>query len=810
MRKDVHLNFDWQFIGQVQEPHIADIDWAEKASVVDIPHTSQELPCNNFDERSYQCQSAYRKTLEPSLFTGVSHALLRFEGVMVSCKVFINETLVVESDSGFLPFEADILPYVHRDQPSELLVLVDASENPEIPPFGHVVDFLTYGGIYREVRLTLLEHVYVHNARIVTELSYSRPDSDSTQAQVHADLYLNNPAGAIHEVTLDLRVNDQQGNTIHQEQFTRTLSGASEEVWSHTLSITDSDIKCWSLDQPTLYTLETKLSGSKPLDANEFQFGFRTVKFRPNGFYLNGERVKLVGLNRHQSYPYVGYAMPASAQARDAELLKFELGCNCVRSSHYPPSPHFLNRCDEIGLLVFNEIPGWQHIGEEPAWHQRALDNVHGMIERDWNHPSVFIWGVRINESADCHKLYKATNALARKLDPSRPTGGVRCIANSELLEDVYTFNDFSHTGRNAPLQKRQQVAGAEVPYLVTEHCGHMFPTKASDTQDRLLEHALRHARVINKAFSRHEYSGAIGWVMADYNTHEDFGSGDRVCYHGVLDMFREPKYAAAVYASQQDRHPVMELAGNMKNGDYDRAQFGALWVFTNCDSIRLYKNDQYLQTFYPDSRGFPHLPHPPVILDDFIGDQIARHESFSPRDADSIRQLFSAVNRKGLDGLNLWEKTRMLWLLRKNGLTIEDGIDLFAKYIGNWGDASASYRLEGYRNGQCVIRKTRGKSRLAVLEVKADNTCLTQRQTYDVTRVSIRCLDEDQMVRHYASNPVQIKVSSGLLLIGPALRTLSAGQTAFWVRTAGVRGQETVTVTSDQFEPQTITLQID
>ena len=143
--------------------------------------------------------------------------------------------------------------------------------------------------------------------------------------------------------------------------------------------------------------------------------------------------------------------MPKSAQMKDADILKYDLSLNIARTSHYPQSKHFLNRCDEIGLLVFEEIPGWQHIGGQ-EFKENTLKNVEAMIKRDFNHPSIIIWGVRINESLDDHDLYVKTNELARKLDPTRPTGGVRYLHNSEFLEDVYTFNDFIHSGENQAL----------------------------------------------------------------------------------------------------------------------------------------------------------------------------------------------------------------------------------------------------------------------------------------------------------------------------------------------------------------------
>ena len=134
------------------------------------------------------------------------------------------------------------------------------------------------------------------------------------------------------------------------------------------------------------------LSGMNINDCYRTLFGFREAEFTVEGFYLNGSRRQLIGINRHQSYPHVGYAMGKRAEQLDADIIKYELGFNLARTSHYPQSPVFVDRCDEIGLLVFEEIAGWQHIGDK-AWQQKSIENVAAMVKRDWNHPSVIFVG---------------------------------------------------------------------------------------------------------------------------------------------------------------------------------------------------------------------------------------------------------------------------------------------------------------------------------------------------------------------------------------------------------------------------------
>ena len=157
---------------------------------------------------------------------------------------------------------------------------------------------------------------------------------------------------------------------------------------------------------------------------------------------------------------------------------------------------------------------------------------------------------------------------MARRMDPARFTGGVRCKKNSSFLEDVYTYNDFSYDGLGPALLAPKKAAGRSCPYVVSEHTGHMYPAKMFDDEAQRLEHALRHARVLEAAFADTSIAGSFGWCMFDYQTHEQFGSGDGICYHGVMDMFRNPKLAAALYASQGGRG-VCELASSVAPGDY-------------------------------------------------------------------------------------------------------------------------------------------------------------------------------------------------------------------------------------------------
>ena len=797
MRTLLPLNDDWYFKPSFNEADLKMVEIDPSLESVRLPHTNKILPHHYFDEASFQFHSCYVKKLPKINLTENQMAVIHFEGVMTYAEIYLNGTKLTEHKGGYTPFSVDITEYLNENEPL-LIVHVDSTERPDIPPFGFVVDYLTYGGIYREVQLEIKNKIHL------------------------TDLKVETPKGADGVYSIDIRTSLSNFNksdlAVSCEIFDDNAMIAHKKLDlsdSHSIEVSLSmpnDLVEWDLDHPKCYRAEIHLciktdDQYNQIDSISSSFGFRTAEFRQNGFFLNGKPIKLRGLNRHQSFPYVGYAMPKSAQIKDADILKFELGCNIVRSSHYPPSRHFLDRCDEIGLLVFNEIPGWQHIGDE-IWQATALKNVEEMIKRDWNHPSVVIWGVRINESPDSDAFYTQTNALAKALDATRATGGVRNFAGSHLIEDVYTYNDFVHRGNNIALESPKRIMKTNAPYLVTEHNGHMFPTKSFDHEGKRIEHALRHARVLETAYATEDISGAIGWCMADYNTHKDFGSGDRICYHGVLDIFRIPKYAASAYASQSDEKVYMNVLSSMFVGDFDASELGKIHVFTNCDQVKVFKNDALIGTFFPDNKRFAHLPHPPIIIDDMIGDLILKNERFSKKDAHAIKSILLKFVECGAK-LPLIYKLRMGLLFLKYKMDFGDAAILYGKYIASWGDKSTTYRFEGYKEGRLCETIERDARANGHLLVEPDSLILTEQDTYDVTRVVLRYVSTSGQTLHYANHQITVNTEGPIEVIGPTAFSLIGGVRAFWVKSIKRSGDARIIIKLEDDDPLFVDLEV-
>lgn len=784
MRKVIDLNFDWKY----SENFLPDMtksgyDDSEFQSV-DIPHTNKELPYNYFDERSYQFVSCYRKSfkLPQEALSPEKHVFITFEGAASYAKVYLNGEFIGEHKGAYTPFSFEITGKVNKGK-NCLAVMLDSSERSEIPPFGNVVDYLVYGGIYREV------HIDVYDEKYIEDVFVKTPDPLYYEKTLEADVTFSEKVNGICYFEL------LDGDT--------TIGKKSAQVDGRVLRIRwkVKNVDLWDVDNPKLYSLKVSFENDEVTQ----RFGFRQAQFTRTGLVLNGRKLKLLGLNRHQSYPYVGYAMPASAQAADADFMKYTLGCNIVRTAHYPDSVHFLNRCDEIGLLVFTEMPSWQFLGEG-EWRENCLDNVKSMVLRDRNHPSVILWGVRVNEGGDCDEFYSQTNALARELDPTRQTGGVRNFPRSHLLEDVYTYNDFSHSGGKIKLLPAEIVCGLRAPYLVTEHNGHMFPTKSFDREALRTEHALRHLRVQNSAFGSSRHAGAIGWCMADYNTHKDFGSGDRICYHGVADMFRIPKLAAAVYSSQQDEFPVLETSCAMDVGEYPGAIIGQTYIFTNCDYVKIYKNGKYTSTAFPDKKQYPNLPHPPILPQDFIGDSLEVSDGL-PKDV--ARPLKNALVAASVHGYVMPPQhyLEIAYSFLKGRMKISQMVDFVTKYIANWGDEQVEYRFDGYKNGMCVKSVTRTAVNEQHLRVKADSDTLVEDKTYDVTRIELVCVDQNGNRLPFANNSIKVAIDGPAKIIGPEEFSLIGGGRAFWIRTTGKPGKITVNITGENVGTQTLSL---
>ena len=595
-RSVLNFNTHWLFAGEVPGGNGHAVSLDESAFVpVTLPyfrtHPHKDFPKGEFEVPV----SWYRRHFTlPASYSG-RRVSVEFQGVAKVADVYVNGSFVGQHKGAYTSFTLDITPFVTVGGADNLIaVKVDSMTRNDIPPEGGAIDYYVWGGIVRDVNMIVTDPVNVDWAFITT------PSVSASAATVNARTRVRNASGVSKSVTVTTNVVDATGNVVAIGAATQTVAANSAVELSYNTSAVANPNR-WHPDNPYLYTVYTQVQdGATFVDEHKTRLGIRSIQFnRTDGkFYLNGQWFKLRGLDRHESYPYIGRAAPNRLQAKDADILKYELGINMVRTSHYPQDPEFLDRADAIGLLVLEEIPGWNHIGDT-AWQDIAVENVREMVMRDRNHPSIVLWGVRINESGDNHDFYTRTNNLARQLDPSRPTGGVRNFRTSEFLEDVYTYNDFSG-GAQDP---------AVLPWLITESVGHTDPHRSWDPEAVLAHTMQTHLNVQNQAHAKPNIAGALDWVAFDYNTTFDTESCiDFTCYHGVSDTFRIPKMAASVFASQRDPAlygPYVSINNYWMPG----SSSSTVYVAGNCQQVELFANGASRGRISPNA--YTSLPHP-------------------------------------------------------------------------------------------------------------------------------------------------------------------------------------------------------
>ena len=775
----ISLNNGWTFTYKWSE---AFLNGEEKGEEVRLPHTVREIPLHYASPAYYETVSGYRRKLDILPEYEGKRLFLRFDGAAHIADVYINGKHVCEHRCGYTAFEAEITDYVDFEGENFVTVKLDSTENSAIPPFGFVIDYLTYGGLYREAWLDIRPKTYISDVFVYT------PELDRARAKI-------TPEG------------ETRGYTVRSSVLDGENCIASATGWDIDLRVPGA--KPWSPADPKLYLFRTEMLDSDGAVAyvKDVTMGFRTAEFRSDGFYLNGEKFFLRGLNRHQSWPYIGYAAPEQLQREDARILKNELKCTAVRTSHYPQSQYFIDECDRLGLPVFTEIPGWQHIGEG-AWKDQAVENTREMVLQYRNHPSIILWGVRINESQDDDGLYKRTNFAAHELDPSRATSGVRYLEKSSLLEDVYAFNDFSYDGTGPGAKKKSDVTpDPEKAFLISENNGHMFPTKSFDNSDRRQEHALRHATVQNEAAASGEHAGCFGWCMFDYPTHKDFGSGDRVCYHGVMDAFRNPKPASWLFSSQSDDAPFLEVSSSMDIGDYNAGKMTPPYIFTNADETDFYKNGYFVKTC--KGSVYSALPHGPVVCDDMLGNLLMTEEGFPKRKAARVYDCLKLIEKRGVSNIPPAGKLKIGAVMARYRISYTELSRLYGKYISNWGGEATEWKFVAKKNGAPVAEKVIRPCEKLHLDVRTARTELHEGDTYDMAAVRIRILDECGSVAPYAQLPVFLEVEGAAELVGPDVVTAEGGMCGCYLRTVGEAGEAKLTVCTDQTDPVEIMLTV-
>ncbi len=724
---------------------------------VTLPHTVVPLSWQDWDPSAWEQVWAYRKYFDAPPGTDGLRVFLDFSGAMTGATVTLNGAGLAEHLGGYLPFSAEITGALQPGR-NVLAVTLDSTFNLNVPPDRPApqpstsVDYWQPGGIYRDVRLRAVPQVFLAGV-FAKPVAVLDPSARQVVVQATVDAALV-PPGTI-QLAVELLDDDRP---IASSLVPLAIAAAGQVTVTATLSGL-GDITLWDIDHPKLYhVVATLLADGRPLHHYRVRTGFREATFTVDGFYLNGRQVKLFGVNRHQFYPFAGGAMPARVQARDARIIRHELKCNMVRCSHYPQSEDFFDACDEVGLMAWEEAPGWGYLGDE-AWLALAYRDIGQMIVRDRNHPSVIIWGARLNETPDNVPFYTSTNSLAHSLDDSRPTAGAMAglRTTTDYEQDVFAEDDYSSVTNAAGAKQptlQPPVDAVGRPYLVSEAVGTLSGPaiyyRRTDPQAVQQGQATAHARVHDLAAADDRYCGLLAWSGFDYPS----GSGNQyrgVKYTGVVDLFRVPKPGAAIYQAQADPRvtPVIAPAFYWDFGPVSPVtSLPSAMICANLDRLEVYVAGQHFATLTPDTAGYPNLDYPPSFAD------------------------FSAVDGSSLPELRI------------------DG------YLGAVRVASRSFSSDPSGD---------------VLWLAADDPEIDA-DGVDATRLAFRAVDRYGAPRPYVTGQVTLDLDGPAILIGdnPFDFAAAGGVGAAWVRSLpGSPGTVTVTASHPTLGAAVVTVQV-
>ena len=608
------LNAGWLFGGSSpgsSQPRFDDRDFA----AVTLPHCVTPLGWREWNPMSWAKTWVYRQHFDAPASASRMRTFIDFNGALTTTRPTFNGHALPEHLGGYLPFTYELTEYLcPRD--NVLAVELDATWQ-NVPPEGSpsgapAVDYLEPGGLYRDASLRMVPQVFIADL-------FAKPVNvlDPASRQVQVECTIDSALTPSTSVQLDVVLLDA-GRLVDQASVPVKIDRPGQVTAELTLDKL-GNVTLWDVDSPHLYDVVATLTVNRqPVHDCTRRIGFREARFETDGFFLNGNRLKIFGLNRHQVFPYTGMSMPARIQRRDALILKQELNCNMVRCSHYPQSQHFLDACDELGIMVWEETPGCWYLGDA-TFQDLVVQNVHDMIVRDRNRPAIVIWGVQVNESPRDLNLYTRTRDLAYSLDGSRQTSGSSVSHElADYVQDVFAYDDYSNSQGNATLAP--PLAG--IPYLVSESVGAVSGPpgfRRIDTQAIQQTQARLHAQVHNTAGSDNAYCGLLGWCGFDYdsltgNTYQSLK------WPGVVDTFRILKPGAAFYQSQvsPNVHPVIQPAFYWDFGTTSPVTTlgTTAMVWSNCDRLEAYVNGAHYASLAADFTGYPNLNYPPFYLD--------------------------------------------------------------------------------------------------------------------------------------------------------------------------------------------------
>ena len=598
-------------------------------SSVSLPHTANIEPLIVNDQ--WQGISWYRQSVFVPKKLEDKKVILEWEGAMHVADIFINGQFVEQHIGGYLPIVIDASPYLEYGKENLIAIRLDNQDNPLTGPKPlAILDFNMYGGLYREHNVIIKDKIYISHPNlskkvagggllITTPKVNKESATVSVQSHVINEYEANQNAFIRHTISYDGEEITQTETKLKPKRKNKRINVYLDLEVTSNLTVANPNL--WSPQHPHLYHLKSEvLIDGFVVDTQLDRFGIRQFEFKGMDLYINGEQTFLRGVNRHQEYPFIGYALSDNAQYRDAKKIK-DAGFDYIRLSHYPHSPAFMDACDELGLIVTDAILGWQYYKDDDRFRDYCYNSTRQLIRRDRNHACVLLWEASLNETAMPDYFMEMLNAIVHHELPGENT------YTAGWMDYAY---DVFFQARQHKIKHHDRDRKYTKPYAVSEYGDwEYYSNNAGLNQDKLdktlrfetssrQQRGFGEARLLNQLNNLHEshndnfttpaFADSY-WVMYDYNR----GYHSDIEFSGISDIFRIEKFAYYFYKSQrsQDEEVVLKLATYWTEDSPTDVK-----VLSNCDEVELFLNDKLIARQKPDTdKKSTHLSHPPFTF---------------------------------------------------------------------------------------------------------------------------------------------------------------------------------------------------
>lgn len=635
-REVYSMNPAWRFhkgaVEGAETKEFNDKDW----TVVSLPDGIEYLPTEASGCINYQGEVWYRKHFTPDAVLKGKKLFLHFEAIMGKSKVFVNGKLLTEHFGGYLPVIADVTDVLDWNGDNVIAVWADNSDDPSYPPgkAQDVLDYTYFGGIYRDCWLIAHNNVFITDPNYENEVAggglfVAFGKVSDALAEVQLKIHVRNATKNPFSGRVEYMLLQPDGTEVARLSDKIQVKAGRATTVSDRMPVKQPML--WTPSTPTLYNLLVRVLDKEGnvIDGYRRRIGIRSIEFKgKDGFYLNGRPYgkPLIGANRHQDFAVVGNAVANSIHWRDAKKLK-DVGMEIIRNAHCPQDPAFMDACDELGLFVIVNTPGWQFWNDAPEFAQRVYSDIRNVVRRDRNHPSVWLWEPILNETwypADFAKntrdivdaeypypyCYSGSDSEARghenfpvyfahpanMQDASKEIDPTKTYFTREWgdnVDDWSSHNSPSRVARNWGEQPmRVQAQHYACPY---------YPVISYD--------------VLYKQSPQHV--GGCLWHSFDHQR----GYHPDPFYGGLMDVFRQPKYSYYMFMAQR---PAVKNDRNAGSGPmvyiaHEMTPFSGkdVTVYSNCDEVRLTFNKGGKTYTYKKDKNRPGMPSPVITFPD-------------------------------------------------------------------------------------------------------------------------------------------------------------------------------------------------